>query len=79
MDKTGYRDENHLWTKLDAWIGREGRFASFDNDAEGFAALAGFCREHGAGLVVMEASGGYEKRAFASLWGQGLKVAIINP
>ena len=66
-------------TKLDARIGREGRFASFDNDAEGFASLAAFCREQGAALVVMEASGGYEKRAFASLWGHGLEVAIVNP
>ncbi len=66
-------------TKLDARIGREGRFASFDNDAEGFAALAAFCREHAAALVVMEATGGYERRAFASLWGHGLEVAIVNP
>jgi transposase len=56
-------------------FGREGRFASFDTDAEGFAALAAFCREHGATLVVMEATGGYEKRAFASLWGWRATVA----
>jgi transposase len=64
---------------LDARIGREGPFASFGNDAEGFAALAAFCREHGVARVVMEATGGYEKRAFAALWGQGIEAAIVNP
>ena len=65
--------------KLDARIGREGRFASFKNNPEGIKALAGFCREHGVALVVMEATGGYEKQAFALLWGHGLEVAIVNP
>jgi len=65
--------------KLDARIGREGPFATFDNDAEGVSALAVFCRQHGALLVVMEATGGYERQAFAQLWGLGLKAAIVNP
>ena len=65
--------------KLDARIGREGPFETFDNDAEGVSALAAFCRQHGALLVVMEAAGGYERQAFAPLWGLGLKAAIVNP
>ena len=65
--------------KLDARIGREGPFATFDNDAEGVCALAAFCGKHGALLVVMEATGGYERQAFAQLWGLGLKAAIVNP
>ena len=65
--------------KLDARIGREGRFACFDNNPEGVAALAGFCREHGVALVVMEATGGYEKKPFALLWSHGVKAALVNP
>jgi transposase len=65
--------------KLDARIGPEGPFATFDNNAEGVSALAAFCRKHGALLVVMEATGGYERQAFAQLWGLGLQAAIVNP
>jgi transposase len=65
--------------KLDARIGSEGAFATFSNDAEGVSALAAFCRKHGALLVVMEATGGYERQAFAQLWGLGLQAAIVNP
>ena len=65
--------------KLDARIGREGRLARFDNNPEGVAALAGFCREQGVALVVMEATGGYEKKPFALLWSQGVKAALVNP
>src|SRR5436309_25244 len=51
---------------------------SFENDAAGIAALAAFCRQHQAGLVAMEASGGYERKAFLLLWQQGLPCAIAN-
>lgn len=65
--------------KLDARIGRDGPFETFKNETEGVLALAAFCRKHGALLVVMEATGGYEKQAFAQLWGLGLQAAIVNP
>jgi len=65
--------------KLDAWIEPTGAFASFDNDSAGIAKLATFCREHGVELVAMEASGGYERRAFLELWQAGLSCALINP
>jgi transposase len=42
------------------------------------AALAAFCREHRADLVVMEATGGYERKAFLLLWGEGLSCAVTN-
>ena len=64
---------------LEARIGREGAAASFSNQAEGIAALAGFCREHQVELVAMEASGGYEQRALLQLSEAGLAVAILNP
>jgi transposase len=65
--------------KLDVCIEPGHRFASFDNDTAGIAALAAFCREHDVELVAMEASGGYERRAFVQLWELGVKCALTNP
>ena len=64
---------------LDARIGRDGPAARFAASPEGIAALAAFCRAHGAALVAMEATGGYEKRPFKLLWAEGLACAILNP
>jgi transposase len=64
---------------LDARIGMEGAFERFASTPEGVEALAAFCRKHGVELVVMEATGGYEKQPFALLWGQGIPVSIVNP
>jgi len=66
-------------TRLDACVAPGGAFASFANDADGVAALAAFCRQHGVGLVVMEATGGYERLAFLLLWEAGLACALTNP
>lgn len=65
--------------RLDACIEPGAIFESFDNDAAGIAALAAFCRQHRVELVVMEASGGCERRAFALLWEAGLSCALTNP
>jgi transposase len=65
--------------KLDACIEPGGRLASFNNDAAGIAELAKFCREHTVELVVMEASGGYERRAFVGLWEACISCALTNP
>jgi transposase len=64
---------------LEAHIGRDGAAASFPNHAEGIAALAAFCQQHEVELVAMEATGGYERQAFAQLWEANLPVAIVNP
>ncbi len=64
---------------LEARIGREGATSTFANTAEGITALAAFCGTHQVELVAMEATGGYEQRAFAMLSEQGLPVAILNP
>src|SRR5258708_5389319 len=53
-------------------------FRSFDNNAAGIAELAAFCRAHETNLVVMEATGGFERRAFLLLWEQGLPCAVAN-
>jgi transposase len=65
--------------RLDACIEPGSICESFDNDAAGTAALAAFCRLHQAGLVVMEASGGYERPAFLLLWEAGIACALTNP
>jgi transposase len=64
---------------LDARLGRDGATASFSNDQQGIAELAEFCQCHGVHLVAMEATGGYEKKAFALLWAAAIQVAVVNP
>ena len=63
---------------LDACIEPDSVHGSFRNTAAGIAELAAFCRQHQAALVVMEATGGYERRAFLLLGEQGLPCAITN-
>lgn len=64
---------------LDARIGLEGAAARFPSTPEGIAELAAFCRRHQAVLAVMEATGGYERPAYALLWSHGIPAAIVNP
>lgn len=64
--------------RLDACIMPGSVGCSFDNSVAGIAHLAAFCRAQAAELVVMEATGGYERLAFLLLWEQGLPCAIAN-
>jgi transposase len=64
---------------LDARVGRNGPWRQFRNTAEGIEALAAFCRAHQVNLVVMEATGGYERQPFGQLWVSGIPTAIVNP
>jgi transposase len=64
--------------KLDVCIEPGTICGSFWNNKAGIAALAAFCREHRTDLVVMEATGGYERRAFLLLWEEGLPCAVTN-
>lgn len=66
-------------THLDARIVPGEAFARFANDAAGIAGLAAFCAEHKVELVVMEATGGFERLAFTLLWEAGVACAIANP
>ena len=63
---------------LDAHIRPSGIFQRFGNDAAGIAGLAELCRAQGVELVVMEASGGYERKAFLLLWDLGIACALAN-
>jgi transposase len=65
--------------RLDVCIDPAGAFASFDNSKAGIIGLAALCRQHSVSLVVMEASGGYERRVFLELWQAGLPCALTNP
>jgi transposase len=64
---------------LDASIRPSGTFERFGNDAAGIGALADLCRTENVELVVMEASGGYERTAFLLLWEMGIACALANP
>lgn len=64
---------------LEAAIGRNGPVEPFANNPAGIAALARFCQAHRVELVVMEATGGYERLAFGLLWAHGVPAAIVNP
>jgi len=63
---------------LDGWISGSGLELSVSRSPEGIAKLAGFCAEHDVELVVMEATGGYEKLPFGLLWAAGVPCAIVN-
>ena len=47
--------------------------------AAGIAQLAQFCKTNQVSLVVMEATGGYERLPFAQLWAADMPVALVNP
>ena len=67
-------------SSLVARIGQDGEAASASpTSQEGIAELAAFCQNHEVELVAMEATGGYEQRAFAQLSEHGLPVAVVNP
>jgi transposase len=66
-------------SSLAARIGQDGAAATFANTQQGIAELAAFCRSRQVELVAMEATGGYEQRAFAQLSEHGLPVAVVNP
>jgi transposase len=63
---------------LDVFASSTGAFGRMPNTPDGIEALAAFYHEAGAGLVVMEASGGYEQPAFLGLWAQQIPCAIVN-
>lgn len=64
---------------LDARIGRDGACGRFARTEAGVADLVAFCNAHGAELVVMEATGGYERLPFGLCWAAGMPAAIVNP
>lgn len=64
---------------LDAHVRPDGAARRFANTPDGFDALLDWLRPLGVTLVVVEASGGYERPLLAALSLGGLPVALVNP
>lgn len=64
--------------RLDCFI-QPDHFIQFENSSEGIGLLADLLQSHSCGLVVMEASGGYERMVFYQLWELKIPCAIVNP
>lgn len=62
-----------------AALGAQLDVVRYGNDVEGHSALAAALQPLGVGLVVMEATGGYEAALACALQASGLAVAVINP
>lgn len=60
-------------------LGTKSEVQRFANDVEGHSALGAALQPLGVGLVVMEATGGYEAALACALQAMGLPVAVVNP
>ena len=65
--------------QLDVAMSGDSSVVGYSNDPEGVARLLEAAKKSEATLVVMEATGGFERGAFASLSAAGLSVAVVNP
>ena len=70
-------DVSKAW--LDGYLASSGRRLRISNDAAGIQALVRTLGDGAGCLVVMEASGGYERTAHQELVAQGVLAAIVNP
>lgn len=64
---------------LDAHVRPDGTARQFANTPEGLDALTAWVRSLGVALVVVEASGGYERALLTALSLGGLPVSLVNP
>jgi transposase len=64
--------------QVDVCLGVDGEHCTFTNDDSGFDALQLKLKQFEVRLVVMEATGGYEAQAAASLQAAGYQVAVVN-
>lgn len=64
--------------RLDVWCLEDGRRLAVGNDAAGIAALVEQLGFGPRDLVVMEASGGYERPPHRLLSAGGVRVAVVN-
>ena len=51
----------------------------FTNTCRGFNRLGRWLGKHGVNHVILEATGGYERKLFLLLWSSGFEVTLINP
>lgn len=64
---------------LDVAVTGQKRVLRVTSDEAGLQSLMRQLQEEGPELIVMEASGGYERRPAAALLAAGLPVAVVNP
>lgn len=64
---------------LDAHLLPEGTTRRFDNTPAGITALVAWLQPLAPTLVVLEATGGYERPAIAAVSLKGLPVSLVNP
>ena len=64
---------------LEVAIGSTGAIECFDNNPLGHALLCKRLRKQAIGLIVLEATGGYERDCAVALQAKGLPVAVMNP
>ena len=64
---------------LDVHVRPDGTARRFDNTPDGIPALVGWFTPLGPTLVVLEATGGYERAAVAAPSLGGLRLALVNP
>lgn len=64
---------------LDAHLRPDAKARRFDNTPEGIAALLEWITPLAPTLIVLEATGGYERAAVAALSLKGLRVVLVNP
>ncbi len=65
--------------RLDVAVRPSGETWSAANDEAGITALVARLRPLGPGLIVCEATGGFERAAIAALAAAGLPVVVANP
>jgi transposase len=65
--------------RLDACLLPSGRTISVDNDNAGVAKLVAELKQHKVALVLLEATGRYERRCAAALLEESFNVAVVNP
>lgn len=64
---------------LEVWRSDQSESQQFSNDGAGIDALEQQLRQLPVGLLVLEATGGYEFEAAYTLQASGLAVAVVNP
>ena len=79
MNKARYVGIDVSQEYLDVAISDQKRVLRVRSDEAGLELLRRQLKDEGPELIVMEASGGYERRTAAVLLGANLPVAIVNP
>lgn len=64
---------------IDAVVRPTGEVQQFANDGKGHAALVAWARPLAPALLVLEATGGYERAATVALAAAALPVVVVNP